>query len=120
MAWILSKGDPLQSSKPVTTEFKIFPALIDGSTRPFEVRILAWDENHPPRWEVEEGLEQVCLLKLNLTGLLPEVLQHPRNAGEASSTVLSCKVEIKIEGSMLEFRVLVAGMECCKTLARDA
>ncbi|PVH83064.1 actin-like ATPase domain-containing protein [Cadophora sp. DSE1049] len=119
MTWILSKGDPLQSSKPEITEFKIPQVLIDGSNKSFEVKILAWNENDPPTREIE-GLEQVCVLNINLTDLPPEVLQSTVKTGEESMKVVACKVEIKIEGSMLEFRVLVAERECCKALARDA
>lgn len=58
-----------------------------------------------------QGLEQVCLLKIDLTTIPPEALQPPVKIGEESLKVLVCEVESKIEGSMLESRVLVAGME---------
>ncbi|KAH7380827.1 hypothetical protein BKA64DRAFT_749560 [Cadophora sp. MPI-SDFR-AT-0126] len=119
MKWLLSKGDSLQSSKPVTTEFKISQALISGLKKTFDVKILAWDANDPPTRETE-GLEQVCVLKINLTELPPEAPPSPSKTIEESMRALTCKVEIKIEGSMLEFRVLVAEKECCKVLARDA
>ncbi|KAK0122814.1 hypothetical protein ONS96_009847 [Cadophora gregata f. sp. sojae] len=119
MAWILSKGDHLQSSKPKTVEFKIPQMLIDGPKRSLELKIFAWNECDLPTRE-NEAMEQVCLLNLNLTDIPPNVLRSTASLDEKSINLISCKIEIKIEGSMLEFRVLVAQRECCKVLARDA
>ena len=119
MVWLLSKGDPLQSSKPKTTQIKIPQTLIDGSTKLFEVKILAWNESDPPVRETE-GLEQVCVLNIDLTGLPREVLRSTESKEGDSLEMVGCQVEIKIEGSMLEFRVLVGKWVCCKALARDA
>ncbi|KAH9212735.1 hypothetical protein DL95DRAFT_463734 [Leptodontidium sp. 2 PMI_412] len=119
MTWILSKGDPLQSSKAKTTEILIPQTLTEGSDKPFEVKILAWNESDPPSREAK-GLEQVCVLSIDLTDLPPESLQTLKISDSKSIKMVVCKVEIKIEGSMLEFRVRVGDRECCRALARDA
>ncbi|KAH7336643.1 hypothetical protein BKA65DRAFT_37690 [Rhexocercosporidium sp. MPI-PUGE-AT-0058] len=119
MTWLLSKGDQLQSSKPKTTEIEIPQRLNEGPDKSFEIKILAWNESDPPKREIK-GLEQVCVLSINLTGLSPALLQTKDIADKKSLSIVVCKFEIKIEGSMLEFRVLVGGQEYCRALARDA
>jgi hypothetical protein len=118
MKWLVSKADPLQSSTPKTASFEIPQTAAEGQPRVYDVKIFAWNANNPPERETD-GMYEVCILSVDLTKIPPEALASKSDPAGKTFQIVNCQIEIKIEGSMLEFRVLVGEQECCKVLGRD-
>jgi hypothetical protein len=118
MKWIVLKGDPLQSSPPRISSFEIPQTTAEGQPQIYQVKICAWNFNNPPSRENGEMYE-VCKLDVDLTNVAAENVTTTPAADGKSFKVVNCQLEIKIEGSGLEFRVLVGGKEVCKVLGKD-
>jgi hypothetical protein len=118
MKWIVLKGDPLPSSPPSSLSFEIPQTTAKGQPQIYQVKIFASNFNHPPSRE-NEDMYGVCNLDVDLTNVAIEDVITKLAADGKSFKVVNCQLEIKIEGSELEFRVLVSGREVCKVLGKD-
>jgi hypothetical protein len=118
MKWIVLKGDPLQSSPPRSSSFEIPQTTAEGQPQIYQVKICASNFNDPPSRE-SEGMYEVCILDVDLTNVVTDDVITKPGADGKSFKVVNCELEIKIEGSELEFRVLVGGREVCKVLGKD-
>ena len=118
MKWIILKGDPLPSSRPSSSSFEIPQTAAEGQSQVYQVKVCAWNFNDPPSRENGEMYE-VCELDVNLTNVAAENVTTKPAADGKSFKVVNCQLEIKIEGSELEFRVLIGGKEVYKVLGTD-
>ena len=118
MKWIILKGDPLPSSRPSSSSFEIPQTTTEGQSQVYQVKVCAWNSKDPPSRENGEMYE-VCKLDVDLTNVAVENVTTKPAADGKSYKVVNCQLEIKIEGSGLEFRVLVGGKEVGKVLGKD-
>jgi len=118
MKWLAAKGDSIQRSTPKKAAFEVPYIVSDSQPCIFHVKIFAWNDNHPPSTETAK-LSEICILTLDLTKIPPDKLIS-RKVGEAKEyKAVECSVEIKIEGSLVEFRALIGGEEYCKVSRRE-
>jgi len=118
MKWIILKGDPLPSSPPSSSSFEIPQTAAEGQSQVYQVKVCAWNFNDPPSRENGEMYE-VSKLNVDLTNVAAENVTPKLAVDGKSFKVVNCQLEIKIDGSGLEFRVLVGGKEVCKVLGKD-
>jgi hypothetical protein len=108
--WLLSKGDDLPISTPKKAVIDVNDSFAEGKPRIAYLKLVAWDgDNQPLR--VTEGPYEVCELRVDLTDVpLEKFVKKTVPAGDIY--VADCKVEITIEGSKLEFRLLFGDVAC--------
>ncbi|KAL5321295.1 hypothetical protein ACEPPN_012110 [Leptodophora sp. 'Broadleaf-Isolate-01'] len=102
----MSKGDPLPSSTPKKTTFEIPIAFAEHQLQISNVKILAWNDDNPPSIE-NDGLDEVCIFNIDLRNVAPNKFITQTKTDGKSFQVVKYQIEIKAEGSMLEFRALV-------------
>jgi hypothetical protein len=117
MKWLAAKGDQIQSSSPKKATFEIPYLVTEGQPPVFNVKIFSWDDNNPPSKETEM-LSEIGALSLDLAKISPELLAT-RKVGDKVYKAVECGVEIRIVGSLLEFRALIGGEEYCKVSRRE-
>jgi hypothetical protein len=118
MKWIILMGDALPSSTPSSSSFELPQTTAEGQSQVYQVKVWALNFKDPPSRENGEMYE-VCKLDLDLTNAAAENVTSKKTANGKFYKVVNCQLEIKIEGSGLEFRVLVGGKEVCKVLGKD-
>jgi len=111
-------GDPLPSSTPSISSFELPQTATEGQSQVYQVKVCTWNFKEPPSRENVEMYE-VCKLDVDLTNVAAENVTTKPAADGKSYKIVNCQLEIKSEGSGLEFRVLVGGKDVCKVLGKD-
>lgn len=103
--WLISKGDPLPSSAPKKAYIEVPLVFAKGQPRISHIPLFAWDGDDPPRREKDHP-EKVCDLRADLSNVPPEEFISQKGAADNLIEIAKCKIEITIEGSVLDFRLL--------------
>ncbi|KIX07783.1 uncharacterized protein Z518_02437 [Rhinocladiella mackenziei CBS 650.93] len=109
MKWLLSKGDALPISKRKKAFINVSDIFRKDEPRISHATLWAYDGDNPPLRE-KDGPYKVCVLAADLSNVPEDKFEKAGKEGDEMA-IVTFKIEITIEDSMFEFRILFDDQE---------